>query len=162
MDRDGVINVDFVDYVYTIEKFAFLPKVQEALGMLKREGYKLIVITNQSGIAKGIYSPQDVKNVFDYIQKETGNALDDMYVAPYHETYTESLTRKPDSLMLEKAIAKYNTDIKHSWMIGDKERDLIPGKKLGLNTAIIGQPTPYADKITKSLFEAVEEILRGN
>lgn len=160
LDRDGVINVDFVDYVYTIEKFAFLPKVKEALVLLKKEGYKLIVITNQSGIIKGIYSPEDVVNVYGYIQKETDGALDDMYVAPYHETYTASLTRKPDSLMLEKAIAKYDTDIEHSWMIGDKERDLIPGKKLGLNTAIIGQPTPYADKIVKSLYEAVEEILK--
>ena len=117
LDRDGVINKDYVDYVYTVEKFEFLPGVKEAFDLLKENGYLLIVITNQSGVVKEIYKEEDVWNVHHHIQKETNNALDDIYYGPYHEKWTNSLTRKPNSLMIEKAIAKYNIDINKSWMI---------------------------------------------
>lgn len=163
LDRDGVINKDYVDYVYDLEKFEFIPGVPEALKELKDAGFLLVLITNQSGIVKGIYTKEDVYIVYDHIQTETGNLLDDMYYAPYHEKWTNSLTRKPGSLMLEKAIAKYDVDISQSWMIGDKERDLIPAWKLGLKTAIVGgDKTKEAHIEASSLLNASKLILENN
>ncbi len=160
LDRDGVINKDYVDYVYTIEKFQFLDRVPEALRKLKEAGYLLIVITNQSGIVKGTFKAEDVMLVHDHVQKHTDNALDDIYIAPYHEKWTNSLTRKPDSLMLERAIAKYNVDISQSWMVGDKQRDLIPGKKLGLQTCLIAEETcPEADIRVDGLIDLAEKLV---
>ena len=137
LDRDGVINKDYVDYVWTIEKFEFLPGTIEAFELFKKHGYLLIVITNQSGIVKDIYKESDVMNVHNHIQSESNNALDDIYFAPYHEKWTNSISRKPNSLMIEKAIAKYNIDPNESWMIGDKKRDLLPALKLGIKTGLI-------------------------
>lgn len=159
LDRDGVINVDYVDYVYDLEKFEFIEGVPEALKRLKEAGYLLIIITNQSGIVKGIYKESDVMTVHHHIQSETNNALDDIFYAPYHENWTKSLTRKPDSLMLEKAIAKYDIDISQSWMIGDKERDLIPARKLGLKTGIVINECDFADVKATNLLDATNQLL---
>lgn len=160
LDRDGVINKDYVDYVYDLKKFEFIPGVPEAFEKFKEEGYLLIVITNQSGIVKGIYKKEDVFIVHNQIQKETNNALDDIFMAPYHEKWTNSLTRKPNSLMLEKAIAKYDVDVSQSWMIGDKKRDLVPAWKLGLKTAIVGgEKEKEASIEASSLLEASKMII---
>jgi D-glycero-D-manno-heptose 1,7-bisphosphate phosphatase len=135
LDRDGVLNVDRVDYVYRMEEFIIPPGVGEALRALKDAGYLLIVITNQSGIAKGIYKREDVYLIHNAIQEGTGVELDDIYFCPYHEKFdSHSLTRKPGSLMIEKAAAKYEVDMEASWMVGDHERDITAGTRAGLRT----------------------------
>jgi D-glycero-D-manno-heptose 1,7-bisphosphate phosphatase len=135
LDRDGVLNVDRVDYVYRMEEFIIPPGVGEALRALKDAGYLLIVITNQSGIAKGIYQREDVYLIHNAIQEGTGVELDDIYFCPYHEKFdSHSLTRKPGSLMIEKAAAKYEVDMDASWMVGDHERDITAGTRAGLRT----------------------------
>ena len=161
LDRDGVINVDCVDYTYKVEEFKIIDGVIEALKRFKENGYLLVVITNQSGIAKGIYGHEDVKLCHDYLQKECGSLIDAFYYCPYHQSVSESLTRKPDTLMFEKAIAKYDISIADSWMIGDKERDLIPAHKLGLKTILVSEEdeSVKADAKRKNLLEASEFIL---
>jgi D-glycero-D-manno-heptose 1,7-bisphosphate phosphatase len=135
LDRDGVLNVDRVDYVYRMEEFIIPPGVGEALRALKDAGYLLVIITNQSGIAKGIYKREDVYMIHQAIQDETGVELDDIYFCPYHEKFdSHSLTRKPGSLMIEKAAAKYDVDMDASWMVGDHERDISAGTRAGLRT----------------------------
>ncbi len=135
LDRDGVLNVDRVDYVYRIEEFIIPPGVGEALRALKDAGYLLVIITNQSGIAKGIYKREDVYMIHQAIQDGTGVELDDIYFCPYHEKFdSHSLTRKPGSLMIEKAAAKYEVDMDASWMVGDHERDITAGTRAGLRT----------------------------
>lgn len=135
LDRDGVLNVDRVDYVYRMEEFIIPPGVGEALRALKDAGYLLIVITNQSGIAKGIYKRENVYLIHNAIQEGTGVELDDIYFCPYHEKFdSHSLTRKPGSLMIEKAAAKYEVDMDASWMVGDHERDITAGTRAGLRT----------------------------
>ena len=135
LDRDGVLNVDRVDYVYRMEEFIIPPGVGEALRALKDAGYLLIVITNQSGIAKGIYKREDVYLIHNAIQEGTGVELDDIYFCPYHEKFdSHSLTRKPGSLMIEKAAAKYEVDMDASWMVGDHERDITAGTRAGIRT----------------------------
>lgn len=159
LDRDGVLNRDYVDYVYSLDKLEILPGVGEAISSLKRAGYMIIVITNQSGIAKGIYTAEDMQTVHDAMQEAFDHQIDDFYYAPWHPSVSESLTRKPDSLMFEKAIAKYKIDTKLSWMVGDKERDLIPAKKLGIKTIQVdSDDSRMADYRVKSLPDALEVI----
>jgi D-glycero-D-manno-heptose 1,7-bisphosphate phosphatase len=160
LDRDGVINVDYVDYVYDLQKFEFIEGVPESLIEFKKAGFLNIIITNQSGIIKGLYKLDDVLLVHQHIQDSTNHSIDDLYIAPYHEKWTNSLTRKPSSLMWERAIAKYNIDLENSWMIGDKPRDLIPAKNLGIRTVLVNHsPDPSADYVCKNLFEAMKIIL---
>ncbi len=161
LDRDGVINKDYVDYVYTLEKFEFIPGAVEAIKSFKKAGYLLVVITNQSGIVKGLFDHKDVLMIHDHINKACGGVFDDIYYSPYNDNWTNSLSRKPRTLMWERAIAKFDIDIEQSWMVGDKETDLIPAKKLGIKTIHICDeyPSPQADYIVKNLLEASKKIL---
>ncbi|UII23637.1 D-glycero-alpha-D-manno-heptose-1,7-bisphosphate 7-phosphatase [Fulvivirga ligni] len=159
LDRDGVINKDYVDYVYTPEKWELLPGLKEALTSLKKAGYKLVIVTNQSGIAKGIYTREQMHECHQLMQKQLDFAIDHIYYAPWHESVTNSLTRKPGSLMFEKAMAKFNVDPKLSWMIGDKDRDLIPAKKLGIKTIQVDHSdSKNADYKAANLPDALEII----
>lgn len=163
LDRDGVLNKDKVDYVYKAEDHFILPGVVEALVKMKQAGYLLVIITNQSGIAKGLYTDKDVKICYEILQNACGNILDGLYFAPYHPDFdSQNLTSKPHSLMFEKAIAKFDIDVKQSWMIGDKERDLIPATKLGVKTVLITEEktTLKANLIVSSLLEFAEILLK--
>ena len=161
LDRDGVLNYDNVNYTWKLEEFRIMPGVAEALKILKDKGYYLVIITNQSGIAKGVYNHEDVLNCYNYLQEQTGFLIDEMHYSPHHSSTTESLITKPGTLSFEKAIAKYDLDINQSWMVGDMERDLIPAKKIGLKTILIPHRTPessYADFKADSLLEACNYI----
>ena len=159
LDRDGVLNKDFVDYVYSEDKLFILPGVGDSLKSLKNAGYKLIIITNQSGIAKGIYTEDDMHEVHRIMQEQWDHVIDDIFFAPGHPKFSESLSRKPGSLMFERAIAKHNIDIKLSWMVGDKDRDLLPAKKIGLKTIQVDHSdSQNADYKVKNLPDAVEVI----
>jgi D-glycero-D-manno-heptose 1,7-bisphosphate phosphatase len=155
LDRDGVLNKELGYQITNIQEFELMPDLKGSLNALKDKGFLLIIITNQSGIAKGSYDESFVYKCYEVIQKEVGGIIDAMYFAPGHESVSKSLMRKPDSLMFEKAIAKYHIDPTQSWMIGDKERDLIPAKKLGIKTVLVGGGTSdYADAIVNDLVEA--------
>lgn len=160
LDRDGVINVDRPEYVYESFHYQLIEGVAESLKKLKKAGYKLIVITNQSGIAKKLYQHEHVKKIHDLVQEDCSYLIDDFYYAPWHPSVSESLTRKPGKLLFERAMAKYNIDPELSWMIGDRERDLTPAKKLGMKTILLGEkPTESADFAVESLLRATEKIL---
>lgn len=160
LDRDGVINKDFVDYAYTLDRFIILDGVREAVAMIKKAGYLAIVITNQSGIAKGVYNRSQMQECHDYMQQELNHQIDRIYYAPWHPDFSESLSRKPGTLMFERAIARYDIDIDQSWMIGDKKRDLIPAIKMGLKTIQVdGHDDEMADFVEPNLLAAVERIL---
>ncbi len=158
LDRDGVINRDRVNYAYRLPDFLILPRVPEALRRLKAAGYRLVIVTNQSGIAKGIYTREQMQTCHDFMNMVTGHLVDEIYYAPYHPSVSESLTRKPDSLMFERAMAKFNVDPARSWMVGDKERDLLPAQKLGIPGILIDEshPETTAQTTVSSLWEAAE------
>lgn len=162
LDRDGVLNRERGTYTYQLEDFEILPQVVEALELLKNKSFKLIIITNQGGINKGLYTSKDVLTCFDFLQRQSGNLIDGHYYSPYHSNFTNSLSRKPNSLMLEKAIAKYQINTKNSWMIGDSERDIIAGESQSLQTILITSSEnkeTSANYIAKSLYEATKIIL---
>jgi D-glycero-D-manno-heptose 1,7-bisphosphate phosphatase len=134
LDRDGVLNEEIGRYVWEVCDFVIRPGIIEILRDLKEKGYLLIVITNQGGIGRGTYGHEHVKTCHDHFQKEAGNLIDAFYYSPYQKDISASLSSKPGTLMFEKAIAKFEIDATASWMIGDKARDIIPAKKLGIKT----------------------------
>ena len=161
LDRDGVINRERGEYTFKVKDFEILPGVIEGLKRLKEAGYLLIVITNQAGISRGLYTRQEMQSCHDFLNEQTGCVIDQIYYSPYHPTVTESIARKPDSLMFEKAMVKFNIDPEQSWMVGDKERDLIPAKKLNMSTILVSeeQNSSYADYCKSTFNEVVEVVL---
>lgn len=161
LDRDGVLNRERGDYTYTLEDFEVLPGVPEALALLKQNGYLLIVVTNQGGIAKGLYTKADVLACHQKLQGSCADLIDALYYAPSHPKYTESLSRKPDSLMLERAIARYSIDPARSWMVGDSHRDLQAAEMVGVRSIIVGDkyaPGSYTWQ-ANDLWEAAQLII---
>ncbi|AMM52673.1 D,D-heptose 1,7-bisphosphate phosphatase [Rufibacter sp. DG15C] len=138
LDRDGVLNVERGAYTFKTEDFDVCAGVPEALTLLKQQGYYLIVITNQGGIAKGLYTKEHVLACHEKLQQACGGILDALYMAPAHESVSASIARKPDSLMLEKAMAKFNVDPAQCWMVGDQLRDMQAAEKVGVKGVLVG------------------------
>jgi D-glycero-D-manno-heptose 1,7-bisphosphate phosphatase len=135
LDRDGVINDGSLYYTYKVEDFVINEGVFNGLKVLKNAGFTLIVITNQGGIAKGIYTIEDVTKVHDFMSdtlEKQGITLDGIYFCPHHSDISACECRKPGTLMIEKAITKYNIDRTISYMIGDNEKDIVAASKAGL------------------------------
>lgn len=140
LDRDGVINHDPGDYTKHISEFTILPNVLEAFTLIKKKGYRIILVTNQGGIAKGLYPLENVYEIHDYLRSEAagvGVEIDEIYFAPYHDDYGMSLSRKPGSLMIERGLAKFQLDPANCILVGDKQRDLDSGIKAGVNGILI-------------------------
>lgn len=163
LDRDGVINQDNPAYVYKRKDFLLCDGIIEALTELKKEGYLLIVITNQGGIMRGKYSYPEVDDVHAYFQELSNNCIDAFYYSPYTIKLVNTLAAKPGTLLFEKAISKFNIDPSQSWMIGDKERDLIPAKKLGMKTLQVEQYepiSPFADYWAMNVSQGLGYIIQ--
>ncbi len=101
-------------------------------------GYLIIVVTNQAGISKGIYDRMVLELLHRHMQERLDYLLDAIYYSPYHPTVSNSLSRKPGTLMFERARAKYNLSMRNSWMVGDRERDMIPARDLGISSVAVG------------------------
>lgn len=155
LDRDGVINRERDDYTYRIEDFVVLPDVVPALKKLQEKGYILVIVSNQSGIAKGVFTIADVEKMHNHMLQhfvKHGIDIKEIYYCPHHPEFSSCICRKPDSLNVEKAIARFNIDITKSYFIGDKERDVLAGKKAGVKGILIESNT--------SLLEAIKPILQ--
>lgn len=127
LDRDGVINHDPGDYTKSLAEFHLLPTFLDALKSLKNKGFEFVIITNQGGIAKGLYTHDAVHEIHEHLRRvcaEQGTPLLDIFYSPHHPDFGASLSRKPGSLMVERACAKHQLDASRSWMVGDKARDL--------------------------------------
>ena len=162
LDRDGVLNVERGDYTYLPKDFIIPEGVQEAIQKIKAAGYLAIVVTNQAGITKGIYTREQMNECHDLLMEKTDKLIDKIYYSPYHPNFSESLTRKPDTLMIEKAIAKFNIDPKRSWLIGDRCRDIECAQKMGIQTVLVvdqknADCTPT--KIAQNLISAINQII---
>ena len=170
LDRDGVINADY-GYVHTVEKFEFLPRVIEALAKLADSDYLIIIITNQSGIGRGLYTLDDFEKVMDYMDNELageGIVVDDVFYCS-HDPDENCECRKPKPKLILDAAAEHNIDISKSWMVGDKNADVMCGKNAGCKTVFVkDEKKPKeelkteADLVVKDLYEAVEKILNTN
>ncbi len=162
LDRDGVLNVERGDYTWLVDDFKIIDGVPEAIGKLKNAGFLIVVVTNQSGISQGIYTRAQMQACHDKLMKNTRFLIDRIYYCPYHPSVTASLARKPGTLMIEKAVAKFNIDLQQSWMVGDRPRDIECGQKMGLKTIMIAdkaQDGCMPDHYAANLLQAVEEII---
>jgi D-glycero-D-manno-heptose 1,7-bisphosphate phosphatase len=136
LDRDGVINCETAYYVFEKEKLKFTPDLFDFLKKIQDQ-YILVIISNQGGIAKELYTKKQANNFNHHLIAELekeGIQISEIYYCPHHNEIEPCLCRKPDSLLLEKAIARFNIDIKSSYFIGDSTRDMEAGNKIGLNT----------------------------
>jgi len=152
-DRDGVINFERGEYTYLPEDFLINEGVIPLLKKLQEHDFLLIIVSNQGGISKELYTKEQVEKVHQYLADELKKheiQLTEIYYCPHHAAFENCLCRKPKSLMLEKAIARFDIDIHPSYMIGDSERDITAAEKVGLNTIKI-EPNEniekYVDKI---------------
>lgn len=145
LDRDGTLNEE-KDYLHRIEDFAFIPGAPEAILALKSAGFLVIVVTNQSGVARGYYSESDVERLHRHIQAELavyGTAVDAFYFCPHHPAaevgaYRVSCNcRKGEPGMLLQAAAELNIDLGSSFMIGDKLADIEAGERAGCRSLLV-------------------------
>ena len=175
LDRDGTINVD-VHYLDTPNNFKMYPGVGLGVKRLQDAGFKIIVITNQSGIARGYFTLETLERIHEKMLKEFEEYdvhVDGIYFCP-HRPDDNCNCRKPNTGMFEKAIIEYNIDTKISFMIGDKILDVAAGRRVGIQTILIPEPdmredtlkqkdswdiTP--DYLAKDFMDAVERILKS-
>lgn len=144
-DRDGVLNREIGDYVCKPEDFEVLEDSAACVKLAKEYGFMAIVITNQGGIDKSLYTHETLLDIHKILQDaciEHGTKIDDFYYCPHHPVKGNCLCRKPDSLMLEKAAAKYNIDKSKSLMIGDTFRDIEAAEKAGVRSLLIQPNSP--------------------
>ncbi len=149
LDRDGVICKE-KHHLYKPKDFEFIEGVPEAIEELRQQGYLIFVITNQAGVAKGLYTENDVNILHSFMLKKLKNIthIDGIYYCPYHENGTVneyikfSPDRKPGDGMIQKAVEDMrkkgiDIDLKNSLLVGDKLSDIMAGKKAGIGTNIL-------------------------
>ena len=138
LDRDGVINKE-VNYLYKIEDFEFIKGIFEACLHYQNLGYKIIIITNQSGISRGYYDESDFEKITKWMlsqfEKNNINILDIFHCPHGPDSICEC--RKPKPGMLLSAKHKHNIDMSKSWMIGDRSADIIAANNSGISNTIL-------------------------
>jgi len=138
LDRDGTLNRD-TGYVKTTEEFQLLPGVVEALVRLKQAGARLVVVTNQSGVARGLIGVEALKAIHARLLlsvEAAGGALDAIYFCPHHPD-DDCLCRKPRPGMVEKAAADLGLDLSACYVVGDQSRDVELGRRIGARTVLL-------------------------
>ena len=147
LDRDGVINKE-INYLHKIDDFEFIDGIFDVCLYFQSLGYKIIIITNQSGISRGYYTESDYQKVTQWMLNQFKykniNILD-IFHCP-HGPDSNCDCRKPKPGMFLKAKAKHNTDMEKSWMIGDKERDTIAANSAGIDNTILVRSSHRIDE----------------
>ncbi len=171
LDRDGTLNIDH-GYVHTIDDFEFVEDSIEALRKLKQMGYLLVLVTNQSGIARGYFTEDQFLQLtewMDWSLAEQGVDLDGIYYCPHHidgkgEYRQDCDCRKPKGGMLKDAIKALKIDPTKSVMIGDKVEDLMAGKSVDVGTSILvrtGKPiTEEAEEMADAVLDSIADLPR--
>ncbi len=180
LDRDGTINEE-VGYVNHLERFHLLPRVGEAIRLLNQKGIKVVVITNQSGVARGYFPESLIHQVHRKMEddlKKDGAHLDGIYYCPHHPDagappYRQKCRcRKPGTGLIEEAVKDLGIDPAQSYMVGDRGADIEFGLKIGAKTILVltgygkGEWEYFGERwkskpdfVAEDLFEAVQWIL---
>jgi D-glycero-D-manno-heptose 1,7-bisphosphate phosphatase len=166
LDRDGVINrkAREGEYVTRWSEVEILPGVAEAIARLNHAGFRVIVVSNQRCVAKGLISTTDLEDLHEKVRGVLaggGATIDAIYYCP-HEKVPVCRCRKPAPGMLMDAARDHEIDLKASWMIGDSEADIAAGQAAGCKTVLVTQcddRTSKAQVYAVSLLDAVEQIV---
>jgi len=154
LDRDGVINHE-VGYLHKISDFRFIDEDFSSFIYLKKMGFSFIVVTNQSGIARGIYNEDNYHHLNNWMINEfkrKGIDILDTFFCP-HGPDDDCSCRKPKPGMLTSAMKKYPIDRDNSWMIGDKEDDITAARESGIyKTILVRSGHNIDEKITRANF----------
>lgn len=155
LDRDGVLNIE-KNYLYKIEDFEFVKGVFESLKHVQSLGYKLFIITNQSGIARDYYTQTDFDILTAWMLKEFQKHdihISQVELCP-HGPNDNCTCRKPKIGMIDKILKNHEVDLYASWLVGDKESDILCAKNAGISNTIQVQSGHHFDK-NKSLANKV-------
>lgn len=145
IDRDGVVNEEH-GYVHRVEDFHLLPGVHEGLKLLQDHGWKLVIVTNQAGIARGLYGEQDFARLTQHMRTllaPSGIVIDGVYHCPHHPTAgigplrRDCDCRKPKPGLLVRAAAELGLSLRDSVIVGDKDSDLEAGRAAGLAAGVL-------------------------
>lgn len=145
LDRDGTIDKE-VDYLNSVDDLVLIPGAAEAIRMLNQNSIKVIIATNQAGIAKGYLSEKTVEEIHRELKRkleEEGAFVDAIYYCPHHPDFggvkykVNCACRKPEPGMFKQAAAEHNLDLANSYSIGDKIDDLLAGKRVGGKTILV-------------------------
>lgn len=167
LDRDGVINVE-KNYVHRIEDFEFVEGIFDVTRFFYEHGYLLIIVTNQAGIGRGYYTERDFHELTEWMTKQfeiNGVKITKVYYCPYHpehgigEYKKDSFNRKPNPGMILDAQRHYNIDLGRSFLIGDKESDILAGRSAGVGTTIL--INPKQNKTINSSANVIVESLKS-
>ncbi|MDA7861324.1 D-glycero-beta-D-manno-heptose 1,7-bisphosphate 7-phosphatase [Akkermansiaceae bacterium] len=171
LDRDGVINVD-VGYVGTWDRFKFVPGAIEAIKRMNEFGYRVIVVTNQSGIARGYYTESDFAEVTARmlgVVEERGARIDAVYACPHHPRAggPPCHCRKPSPGMILSGIEEYSISADLSLLVGDKSSDIEAAREAAIGRCVLVTPDPHgteailaaADQVVPSLAAFVESLI---
>ena len=154
LDRDGVINKD-TNYLSKIEEFEFINGIFKTCQYLLSLDYEIIIVTNQSGIARGYYSEKDFQNITQWMLSQfkiNGVKILDVLHCP-HSPDSNCNCRKPKPGMFIKAKNKYGIDMEKSWMVGDKEVDIIAANNSGIvNTILVRSGHEINEKKSNAKF----------
>ncbi len=157
LDRDGTINVE-KNYLFRKEDFQFIPGAIEAIRLLNRNNYKVIVVTNQAGIARGYYTEEDVIKLHQYINTVLSKYdayIDSFFYCPHHPSNgigdykVECHCRKPNTGLFRQSEVLYQVDKGRSWMIGDNISDIQAGLNYQIRTILVS--TGYGHSVYDEL-----------
>ncbi len=167
LDRDGTISED-VNYCSCVEDFHMLPTVPAAIRLLNISGYKVVVVTNQSGIARGYFTEETVNLIHEKMCGELAQnnaTVDAIYFCPHHPD-DDCDCRKPKTGLFKEAAKELQIDLASSYMIGDMQSDIDVGKAAGCGTILVTtgphkrpENAVPPDYTASSLLSAVEWLL---
>lgn len=140
LDRDGVLSEE-KSYITSVESLKIFPYTAECIRQIHRKGYYAIVITNQSGVARGLFTENELYQMNEYLIQQTG--VDAVYYCPHHENgvigkYRQQCNcRKPKTGLIERAYSEYAIDLQRSLMVGDRASDIMTGQNAGMKTVLL-------------------------
>ena len=170
LDRDGVINVDH-GYVHTAENFQFIDGIFDLCSSAIAKGYLIIVITNQAGIGRGLYSVLDFELLTDWMCNQfllKGISICGVYHSPYHPEHglgiykKDDFSRKPHPGMLLEAGADFNLQMSDCVLVGNKATDIQAGRAAGVGMKILLNSSEESGKLMTSDYVSITSLKKAN
>ncbi len=161
IDRDGTL-IEEVNFLHRVEDLQYFSYTDEAIRLLKENGFLVVIVTNQSGIGRGIYTEAQMHTIHAQIQTDLTEKLDAIYFCP-HLPNAGCTCRKPNLGMIESAMADLPIDLENSWMIGDKILDVELGLNAGIKPILVltGYGKKHLDKLKNKPYKVAKNLLEA-